>query len=163
MFGIRRGGPEPPPPGVGATPAPGYTVRELPSIDAVSAFCKAWGVGLANDYNNHATAGCVIPGLKAEVLPSPDAVGKDQFPAYQRHENAHTYNLVHGPDGREGWYRNGPIPDGIDPKVAAALALLPMTPAYAAQAAGRSPDTAMATVSPKPPPSALVQALRGAK
>jgi hypothetical protein len=159
MFGFRPGRyPEPAPKGLDSLPpAPGYVIRTFPTEQAASDWCRAWGVGTGpDDYNHHMTGGCVVTPLKAIGIPEQSLVGKGMYDALLRHEDLHTYNVVHGPDDK-GWYLNGPVPQGIDPKVAALLEALPKTPAYA-QAMTRQPSTAAIIPGPPDKPPGLMGA-----
>jgi hypothetical protein len=165
MFGFRPGRyPDPPPKGLeNLPPAPGYLVRTFPSAQAASDWCRAWGVGTGpDDFNHHMTGGCVVYPLKAIGIPAESLVGKGMYDALISHEDLHTYNVVHGPDDK-GWYLNGPIPAGIDPKIAQALAALPKTPAYAAASRTGDPTAApsmTAATIPQVPPGLMGSSAR---
>lgn len=104
---FRRGDlPEPPPKELAALGlAPGYHVREMDPV-ALDKFCRAWGVAANDEWNKRRIAACVVPSLKAVILP-PNA-----SPEVRSHEYGHTWNVQHNPGGR-GWDLRNLIQRGL--------------------------------------------------
>lgn len=75
--------------------APGYHVKEMPPAQ-LDAFCRAWGVDANDDHEKRQIMACVVPSLKAVVLP-PNAT-----PEQKSHEFAHTWDVPHF-EGGQGW------------------------------------------------------------
>lgn len=100
---IQRGDmPEPPPPDVaGKGMAPGYHLVRLPSREAVDKLCREWGVDPADDYNRRLLVACVIPGLKAVVMPAEGLLEPKRDKAVLEHEYAHTWDYRHKSGGRD--------------------------------------------------------------
>lgn len=105
MSMFRRGDlPEPPPEDVRRRGMnPDYTVKHLPTLAEVDAYCRANHVSANDAYQQRDFLACVIPDRREVVLPAPGVLrDHDKEAALQAHEFAHTWGLVHH-DGK-GWF-----------------------------------------------------------
>lgn len=94
---VRRGDlPEPPPKELAALGLnPLYHVQTMDPM-ALDKFCRAWGVNANDEWVKRTIAACVVPGLKAVVLP-PGAT-----PEQRAHEYGHSWDVPHFKGGA-GW------------------------------------------------------------
>lgn len=101
---IQRGGIEPPPKEYrGRGPAPGVQVQQFPTREQVQAYCRANGLDTATEFSRQRKVqACYDPvhGVIAVIERGkiPDAAWREEYD----HEAAHSWGLVHGPDGH-GW------------------------------------------------------------
>jgi hypothetical protein len=113
-FGFKRGDmPEAPPSWADSMGmAPGFTVKRLPTLAEVDAYCRANGVNANDAYNPHGFVACVIPTKQEVVLPAPGVLHDPaKEAAVQGHEYFHTWGPEHH-DGR-GWFVQ--TPSGVIP------------------------------------------------
>lgn len=85
--------------------APGFKRVDLPTLEAVDAYCKAHGMTPAQ--RNGIIEACLLDYDREMVLPTLEALGGDRkrLGALEEHEIAHSYGLTHG-KGQRGWVKD---------------------------------------------------------
>lgn len=97
---------EPPPKAYRGLPlAPGFKRVDLPTLQAVDAYCKAHGMTPAQ--RDGLIEACLLDADREMVMPTLEALGGDtkRLKALEGHEIAHSYGMTHGKGGR-GWVKD---------------------------------------------------------
>lgn len=90
--------PEPPPQEVRGRGMPPGWHEAIKTEDEIDRLCRAWGVDANDAWVRRKIQACVIPSLKAVILP-PNA-----SPELRAHEQGHSWGYQHNEGGR-GWVK----------------------------------------------------------